>query len=123
MKKAIPSNPGEALARAMGTYKREFEWGEDELDMVKYSVINNQTRLRKNYGVVELHITSGLDELQAFQIKQTEENRLKNPYFLRLDKDMSGRQKLHLYLWRKYEQQSVDPKGLDLITKIDIVRR
>jgi hypothetical protein len=36
---------------------------------------------------------------------------------------MSGRQKLHLYLWRKFEQQSLDPKGLDLITKIDIIRR
>jgi hypothetical protein len=28
----------------LGTHKEEFEWGDDELDMVKYSVINNQTR-------------------------------------------------------------------------------
>jgi len=123
MYRALPKGPIDAAKMAVGRRKLEPEWGNDELDMVKRSVINNQTRSRINFAVSDIHFTIGPDAQQEFGEKQTEDNRLKNPYFLMIDVDMSGAAKQFVYMWRKFEQQSTDKNGPDLLTDLTIARR
>jgi len=83
----------ESREKILGTH--EAAWGGekrgDELRFTKDSVIEHQTRTREKYGVVNLHITHGIDDRVAFQEEQDLTNKNGRPYFVMCDEDLAGR--------------------------------
>jgi hypothetical protein len=66
----------------------------------------------------------GLNELHELEHAQAAAQRAGKPHLVRLDKDLSGLQALHLYIWRKYELKSMEPEHeVDVVTEIQICRR
>jgi hypothetical protein len=97
---------------------------DDETKMVEYSVINRQTLLRQCCGISQLRFTLGLNELHDVERAQGAAQRAGKPHMVRLDKDLSGQQVLHLYLWRQYELKSMEAEHeVDIVTDMQVCRR
>merc|ERR1712054_697126 len=114
-----------AISNVKGVHEAGWknEHGGDEVQIIKGSVHNQQTRLRNKYGVTALHVTHGLDEQVRFQEEQDRINKSGRPFFIMCDSDMAGscdltRQKAELWrLWKMYGE------GHDVFSELNIVRR
>jgi Ca2+-binding EF-hand superfamily protein len=115
----IPKSANELWERLTGADDSgSVRFGVDEKDMAMHSVLNKQTRLREIYGVTDIHITNGLDETTGFQREQTELNRMKKPYFIKVEQDLSHRKIQHIYLWCKHTVSRQEA-----FTKVEIHKR
>ena len=85
--------------------------------MIDHSVMLQQTTMIDKYGLTHVHLTTGMDEKVAFKHEQDECMRCNMPFFALIDKDLSNRKNLGVFLWVKYG------RGIDCLTDLQMVTR
>ena len=103
------------LAAIISPSKRKQ--GAEEAQAIEYSVLTQQTTMTEKYGIVQIHITTGVDEEVAFARRQEDEIHQKHPFFARVPKDMSSRKGLRVFLWLMFGHAE------EVLAEVKIVKR
>lgn len=107
-RKAVKSlyDPMILLGKASATISK-FISGTDEIVSIKdrvrclNSVLQHQTLSLELEGILELHLTLGESESHNFYKDQLKSRNEGSPYFVKLQKDLSGPLELLIFLWIK----------------------
>ena len=104
-----------------GAWKHEHDG--DEIGIIKGSVNDYQTRNRVKFGVIEMHITHGIDEQVKFQEEQDRINSQGRPFYVMCEPDLAGpcdltRERPQLWqLWKMLGE------GDGVLSEIKVVQR
>lgn len=108
-----------ANAMALVSKKARMRMQQDKMSGLAYSVLSSQKHLFNLDAVIDMHITIGQDEREAFQIEQDRSKARKLPYFTMIEPDFSFRPPdtpLDAHLWFKKE-----PGATNLVSSVEIV--
>ncbi|KAJ8602499.1 hypothetical protein CTAYLR_001251 [Chrysophaeum taylorii] len=98
----LPELPKPKMAERIVNFvldRRSAQEDKEREEQLSNSILNLQTRSVLARGVIDLALTVGKEELVALEEKNAYNARVNQPVFERVKKDLSGHEKLKVFLW------------------------